>query len=235
MLRVWVVLVVLLGTAIGFVGGYAVGRTEERMARLEDRVATLEAGSAPPAVAAAPLRQQVPVRAISLEGAPRRGAEDARVTIVEFSDFQCPYCARAQETLATLLSEYEEHVSLAFKHYPLPIHPDARLAHRAALAAGRQDRFWEMHDAIFQNVRDLSEESLLKKALVLGLDVTRFEKDLADPGLRTAIEEDLAEGRALGIRGTPAFFVNGELISGAQPIEQFRASIERALNKPRAS
>ncbi len=166
---------------------------------------------------------------VSIEGAPFRGPEDALVTIVEFTDFQCPFCSRVHPTLQRLLATYPDSVRLVFKHNPLPRHPDAPLAHRASIAADQQGRFWEMHDKIFTNIRDLSRSTLIGHARDLELDVPRFIRDLDSAELIAQLDRDVAESERLGITGTPTFFINGSLVSGAQPYENFQALVEREL------
>lgn len=168
-------------------------------------------------------------RAVRTEGAPRRGAQDAAVTIVEFSDFGCFYCARSRGTLERLLEQYEGEVAHVFKHFPLKIHPAAPLAHRATMAAQRQDHFWPMHDRVFASNEDLKRETLLSHAAALGLDLAQFERDLDDPALTREIERDQEEGFALGINGTPAFLIDGRLLAGALPLPAFRAALDEAL------
>lgn len=234
----WVALLAALALLLGAVLG--IGASElllgRRLEALAEQVATLELPStgtrttAPRAVAAGTVSgTPVDVQLVSVEGAPLRGDPSAPITIVEFSDFQCPFCARVHSTLQTLLSEFRGQVRLAFRHNPLPNHSRAPMAHKASIAASRQGRFWEMHDRIFDDPRGLDRQDLLEHARELGLDVAQFERDLADPELEAVIERDLAQGRELGVRGTPTFFINGRLFAGAQPIENFRTAIARDL------
>jgi protein-disulfide isomerase len=153
------------------------------------------------------------------------------VTVVAFSDFQCPFCARVNPTLAKLLADYPGKVRVAFKHMPLRIHPDAPAAHAAAEAAGRQGKFWEMHDKIFANQRELTPEKFKQYAAELNLDAALFEKDSADPAIKAKIDADLKEAEKLGVAGTPAFFINGKYLSGAQPYENFKKLVDEALPK----
>ena len=120
---------------------------------------------------------------------------------------------------------------IVFKHFPLSFHKRAINAHRAALAAGEQGRFWEMHDLIFQNPRALDAATMKQHASALGLDEARFEQSFASDRLAERIDRDVAEGRAAGVRGTPAFFINGRLLSGAQPFDRFKAIVEEELAK----
>jgi protein-disulfide isomerase len=166
---------------------------------------------------------------VALEGAPSRGENSAKVTIVEFSDFQCPYCSKANGTLEQIETQYGDDVRLVFKHMPLPTHPQAEGAHEAAEAAHRQGRFWDMHDRIFAQQGDLSPEHLRQHASDLGLDLVRYDEDLSSASVQDRITEDKAEALGIGIRGTPAFLINGRLLSGAQPFSRFEALIDEEL------
>jgi protein-disulfide isomerase len=172
---------------------------------------------------------------LNLARAPSRGPTDAPITIVEFSDFQCPFCGRATGTVDAVWKAYGGKVRWVFKHFPLDFHPDAPLAHRAALAAGEQGRFWEMHDLIFTNQQAMKREDLLRHAATLALDLPRFERDLDLARFEAAVQSDLAEGTRLGISGTPTFFINGQRLVGAQPLQAFRNIIDAELERLRAS
>jgi len=171
----------------------------------------------------------VPADTFDLTASPVRGDAEAAVTIVEFSDFQCSYCARATATMNRLLAQYKGRVRWVFKHYPLDSHEDAPLAHRASLAAHQQGKFWEMHDAIFANQRAMKRDDLVKHATALGLDLRRFTAALDGDGFKSVLDRDFAEGEKLGIDGTPTFFVNGQRVIGAQPYEVFASAIDKAL------
>lgn len=166
---------------------------------------------------------------VELGDAPTRGEKNAKVTIVEWSDFQCPFCNRVGPTLAQIEKEYGDSVRIVFKHLPLDIHPDARAAHAAAEAAHRQGKFWPMHDRIFQNQRDMRAETLEGYAKEIGLDMDRYRKDVVSDDVKERIEEDLAQAQKLGVSGTPAFFINGRNLSGAQPFPNFKRMIDEAL------
>jgi protein-disulfide isomerase len=166
---------------------------------------------------------------LDLTGAPIRGAADAPVTIVEFSDFQCGFCFRVNPTLAQLLEKYPGKVRLLFKHSPIEGHTAAPLAHRAAFAAQQQGKFWEMHDRIFANQRTMDRETLLAHARALGLDAAKFTADLDGAASKAALDRDQAEAAKVGVDGTPTFFVNGAPLVGAQPLEVFAAAIDKAL------
>ena len=166
---------------------------------------------------------------LDLARAPVRGQEQAPVTIIEFSDLQCPFCARVTPTLQELMKQYPDQVRWVFKSFPLGFHADSPLAHAAALAAQRQGKFWEMHDLIFANQRNLKRDNLLAEARSLNLDMDRFTADLDSAEVKQQLEADKKEGEGLGVNGTPAFFINGKSFSGAMPIEQFQAAINNAL------
>jgi protein-disulfide isomerase len=161
--------------------------------------------------------------------APTLGPADAPITIVEYSDFQCPFCARALPVIHQLLQQHNGLVRVAFKDFPLSIHPDAPLAHSAAAAAAEQGKFWEMHDALFHDQARLKRNDLIATAQRLGLDVARFRRDLDDPTVNSRIAASKQEGARLGITGTPTFFVNGKRLVGALPVEDFNKVIDAEL------
>lgn len=166
---------------------------------------------------------------IDITGAPVRGKDSAKVTIVEFSDFQCPYCSRGKSVMEEVLKAYPNDVKVAFKHYPLPFHPQAKPAAKAAIAAQKQGKFWEMHDKLFENQSNLTEDAFLGYAKDLGLDIEKFKKDMADPATDKVIEENTALGQQNGVQGTPGFFVGGVQVSGARPFDYFKMLIDRWL------
>jgi protein-disulfide isomerase len=175
----------------------------------------------------------VPMTTFDLTGSPSKGPADAPVTIVEFSDFQCGFCLRANSTITQVLAKYGNKVRVVFKHYPLvELHPAAPSGHRAALAANEQGKFWEMHDRIFANQRGMTRQDFLTHAGALGLDMTKFLADLDGPRLQTVLDRDLAEGRKVGVEGTPTFFINGTPVVGSQPIDVFVKVIDKALASP---
>jgi protein-disulfide isomerase len=166
-----------------------------------------------------------------VKGAPIKGAKDALVTIVQFSDFQCPYCSRVEPTIDKIMEEYKGKVRVAWRNKPLPFHDKAKPAAIAALAADQQGKFWPMHDILFKNQQNLDAASLEKYAKEIGLDMAKFKAALQDKKLQEAVESDVAMGDKLGARGTPAFFVNGSFLSGAQPFENFKSRIDEQLKK----
>jgi protein-disulfide isomerase len=167
----------------------------------------------------------IPVRA---EG-PTRGPADAPVTIVEFSDYECPFCSRAESVVEQVMQTYGDKVRLVYRDYPLDMHPNARIASEAASCAHAQGKFWEYHAKLFANQRALGEEKLKVYADEVGLDRAKFDECLRTKPFRAAIDKDLADGAKAGVNGTPAFFINGRMLSGAQPFEKFREVIDEEL------
>jgi protein-disulfide isomerase len=166
---------------------------------------------------------------IPVVGAPTIGPSDARITIVEFSDFECPYCAIAVKQVKTLMAAYPKDIRLIYKQFPLSMHPHAELAAEAALAANEQGKFWEMHDILFANFRKLSRENMLEWAQEIGLDVNRFKTALDSGRLLPTIKQDTSDGDAAGVYGTPAFFINGKLYNGAMTMDAVKPILEAEL------
>jgi protein-disulfide isomerase len=171
------------------------------------------------------------VYSVRIGSSPAKGTEGAKVTIVEFSDFQCPFCRKVGPTLSRLLDDYPENVRIVYKHLPLANHQAARPAARAAVAAGRQGKFWEMHDLLFANQQRLDEVTFKEHARQLGLDVVRFESDYASPEVAAEVERDARLAGTLGVTSTPSFFVNGRYIAGAKPYETFKAQVDTELDR----
>jgi protein-disulfide isomerase len=160
-----------------------------------------------------------------------RGAQDAPVTIVEFSDYQCPFCARSEPIINDVLKEYPGKVRFVYKHLPLvSIHPNAMGASQAAVAAGRQGRFWEMHDLLFANQRTLQADKLKEYAQQLELDLDRFEADMASAEVKAVIQDDMNLSKKAGVRGTPTIFVNGKLVE-QRSLDGFKRMIDPLLEK----
>jgi len=172
-----------------------------------------------------------PAQTIDLKHAPAHGPATAPVSLVEFSDFECPYCAEAAPIVHQLLAAYPTQVRLAFKHYPLPMHKESPLAHEAALAAAEQGKFWEMHDLLFDSQDKLTRDDLIAKAKQLNLDVPRFTKDLDTHRFKPQVDADRQEGNRLGVDGTPFFFINGHAISGALDLPTFKKLIDAAIEE----
>ncbi len=146
---------------------------------------------------------------IDIEGAPVRGAPMAPITIVEFSDFECPYCGLTAPLIERIIAEHEGRVRMVFMQYPLDGHTHSMPAARASIAAGNQGKFWEMHDMLFENQRSLETEDIEGYAEELGLDLDQFQTDMASEATQRRIDADKAKGRDLDISGTPSIFVNG--------------------------
>jgi protein-disulfide isomerase len=166
---------------------------------------------------------------VKVDSSPARGPEDAPVTVVVFADFECPFSSKADKTLAQLEADYPGKLRFVFKNHPLPIHKSAKLAAKAALAAGEQGKFWEYHSALFADISSLDAASLDRRAEDLGLDIVKFERALDGAALDAAIDADVAEAKRLNIRGTPTLFINGRRVIGAQPIDVLRAVIDEIL------
>ena len=162
---------------------------------------------------------------------PARGPTNAPVTIVEFSDFQCPYCGREFPVIERVMKEYDGKVRLVFRHYPLDFHPFAQKAAEAGACAQDQGKFWELHDKMFTNQGKLAVDDLKGYAKSLGMDASKFDKCLDSGEKKAMVDEDLKAGSAAGVNGTPAFFVNGVFINGAQPFEQIKQAVDRELKR----
>jgi protein-disulfide isomerase len=167
---------------------------------------------------------------VSADPGRMRGDPQVPVTIVEFSDYQCPYCQAAEPTLKEVLARYEGHVSLAYRDFPLSqIHPHAQLAAEASRCAAEQGRFWEYHDALFANQSMLQQPVLIEHARKLGIDEKSFEACLTTGKFRSAVQSDYQDGIKAGVNGTPSFFINGIYLNGNQPTEEFARIIEDEL------
>lgn len=171
---------------------------------------------------------------VETEGHPSRGPEDAPVTLLEFSDFECPFCARLRPTMERLKEKYGENVRWVFRQFPLAMHPHAQKAAEASLCANDQGRFWEMHDLLFVRPVALSEPEILAKATRLDLDMTEFRNCLETRKHIERIQRDLREGLAAGVRSTPSVFVNERRIGGAKAMSIYERVIDEELRKARA-
>lgn len=207
----WIVL--LAGAAAGL---FAISTLRsEGPAQAERR----EAETAPPA-SSKPIPARFPVR----------GAPAASVTIEEFSDFQCSFCARSVSTVKQILEEYPGEVRWLFRHFPVfESHPNAPAIHMVAMAAGEQGRFWEMHDLLFENRDRVARDDVFGYARRLNLDMAHFEASLGDRSLITRMEADYNEAIDRGVRATPTFFINGRKVEGAIPYSLFKREVETAL------
>lgn len=162
-----------------------------------------------------------------------RGNPKAPVTIVEFSDFQCPYCRQVEPTLKDVLAKYGDKVNLAYRDFPLPsLHPEAQLAAEASRCAGEQGKFWDYHDQLL-NTSNLSRSALMEDARIVKLDDKQFDACLASAKYKMEVQRDQEEGTRAGVSGTPSFFINGVFINGAQPLSAFARAIDEELARAR--
>ena len=176
---------------------------------------------------------------ITTKGAPTKGPKDAKVTIVEFSDFQCPYCARAHSTLTNeVLNQYGDKVKVVYKNFPLSFHPWAEPAAVAAACIYEQnpDAFWKIYNYYFDNQKDLNPQNVKEKTLEVmkdsKIDTAKFNDCFDNKKTLERIKADMAEGQVIGVTGTPAFVINGRKLSGAQPADRFKAIIDDELQRP---
>jgi protein-disulfide isomerase len=171
-----------------------------------------------------------PVRAdVDDPTAPAKGPANAPVTIVEFSDFQCPYCTRVNPAIAQTLQVYGDQVRVVFRQFPLNIHPQAQKAAEGSLCANDQGKFWELHDAMFADQRNLSVDQIKAKAAAVGLEAESFATCLDSGKYAPKVAADMAAGSAAGVSGTPALFVNGRFLNGAVPFEQIAKLVDDEL------
>ncbi|MFL6414703.1 MAG: DsbA family protein [Bryobacteraceae bacterium] len=166
---------------------------------------------------------------IPVTGAPSVGPASAKITIVEFSDFQCPYCAVAIGEINALLKAYPTQVRLIFKQFPLETHPQADLAAAAAIAAHKQGKFWPLHDAMFAHRNDLSRKSIMALAKELGLNMDRFESDIDSTEVREAVVRDVQDGDRAHVEGTPTLFISGQRYNGPVTLASLKPIIDAEL------
>ncbi len=171
-----------------------------------------------------------PRMSVVVGNAPRKGVSSAPITIVEFSDYQCPYCKRATATIREVLLKYEGKVSLVYKDLPLPMHPEAQRAAEAARCAGESGKYWEYHDALFA-AASLTRDSYAQLASSIGVEPAKLQSCLDSGKHRAAVQADAEQAKSLGISGTPAFLINGIFLSGAQPAEAFTRIIDQELER----
>jgi protein-disulfide isomerase len=224
----------LLATFVGVIVIVMVSMSNKReLMRLSARVTQLETLASARAATSGTVNKPFEIEVAT---APVKGPATATVTIAEFAEFQCPFCMRVTPTLKQLEDTYKHRVRFVWKHLPLSsIHSNAMSAAVAAEAARKQGKFWEYHDKLFANQKSLRSEDLTRYAQELGLDVARFEQDRQDPELTKKVQADVAEATALGVTGTPTFFINGRVVSGAMPFETFAAIIDDELAKQNTS
>jgi protein-disulfide isomerase len=201
---------------------------QERTYRAEQAYVDTLKAKIPVTVTLEPPREE-----IADAGRPARGPEDAPIEIIEFSDFQCPYCLQAKTTVDRVLAAYGDRIRFVYRHYPLPNPPDAVPAARASMCAAEQDRFWPFYDHLFANQDQLSADALKQHAVTLGLEAAAFNTCFESDKYRDEIQADMAAAEEAGVTGTPAFFINGRPLGGAQPYEAFERIIEDELSRNR--
>jgi protein-disulfide isomerase len=218
----------VLAFAAGVLLGYAVWGFESPGA-----TAPVAANQPSGAIAEAPVTQQAEFRRydIPIEDSYAIGPADAPITIVEFSDYQCPFCRRwHDEVYEPLLAAYPGKIRMVYRHFPLTsIHPDAMSASEAAMCAGEQDAYWNFHEKLFSS-DSLGKAAYIQYAQDLGLNMADFETCLTAHKYQQAIQADIDFAVNLGIRSTPTFFINGLAIVGAQPLDVFKQVIDKELN-----
>ena len=158
-----------------------------------------------------------------------KGSKNSPVTLIEYSDYECPYCARAEATIKDVLDEYGSKIYFVYKDFPLPFHNNAQKAAEASRCALEQNKYWEYHDALFKNQQSLDTNSLKTYAKSLGLDETKFSECLDSNKYTEKVKQDIEEGQSKGVTGTPTFFVNGKMLVGAQPFDAFKEIIDKEL------
>jgi protein-disulfide isomerase len=198
-------------------------RAQQARAMLVDELKSKSGGAVK--VMLEPPRYTVPTLATD----PVRGHPSAPITIVEFSDYQCPFCARVNPTLDRVRQTYGDKVRIVFKDFPLPNHAEAPKAAEPARCAGEQNKYWEMHDAMFANQRALHVPSLKQAARAIGLDGAAFDQCLDSGRWAKAVEEGKTLGEKMGVNSTPTLYVNGRPVIGAVPFENFKAIIDEEL------
>lgn len=169
-----------------------------------------------------------------LADSPKKGAANPKIVIVEFADFECPHCALMRTILGDVVKQFPDTAALYFKQFPLSHHAHSHGAARAALAAGRQGRFWQMHDMLFQNQGNLGPQRFIEFATELGLNLERFKKDMEDPALYAQIDRDRKEAITANLSGTPTIYINGRLYIDEKTPEKITAYIKDRLAKDAA-
>ncbi len=171
------------------------------------------------------IKQEIQTNPSSVIGeSPVTGATEQKIVLIEFSDFQCPFCAKAHRTLKQFMAKHQDEVTLVYKHFPLTaIHPEAMAAAKAAWAASEQGKFWQYQDALFAKQDKLGEKLYVNIAKRLRLDLLQFNQQRNSEAVNAAIAQDQKLGGKLGLRGTPFFFMNGEIFSGAVPLSKMES------------
>jgi protein-disulfide isomerase len=198
--------------------------TQERMQVVRDQYLDTLRAKTPVRTMLEPPRQKV-----ASANSPAKGSTSAPIEMIEFSDFQCPFCLRADPTVQQVLKTYGDRIRFVYRHYPLPNHPSARPAAEAAACANEQGKFWPYHDRLFANPTKLSAADLKQHAADLGLNTSQFNACVDSHKFKADVDNDIREGEQAGVNGTPAFFINGRSISGAQPFDVFKKIIDEEL------
>jgi protein-disulfide isomerase len=217
-------------------------KVDEIQASQKDIVAKLEGLSkgqqqilakAPAAAPKPPQEDPNKVYTIPAGNSYAKGPANAPVVMVEFSDFQCPFCSQAAALIKQITDAYPNDVRFIYKNYPLPFHKEAMPAAKASVAAGKQGKFFEMHDKLFENQRALSADFYTKAAQEIGLDMDKFKKDMDDPSTQALIDQEMKEAREADVRGTPTIFINGKKPQG-RSFELYKSIIDEALKAKKA-
>jgi protein-disulfide isomerase len=201
------------------------GELEKAIVQTGEKIASRQAPQQPSGPNPATV-YQLPVGASAT-----KGPENAPVTITEFSDYQCPFCARTEPLISDMVKQYPDKVRVVFKHFPLvSIHQYAMPAAKAAIAAQKQGKFWEMHEKLFANQRALGDQQIKQYAQEIGLDMTKFETDMNSPEVQKQIQDDMALATKVGLRGTPTVFVNGKILQN-RSLDGFKQMADAILNE----
>lgn len=166
---------------------------------------------------------------VSADDDPSKGGKDAKVTVIEFTDYQCPFCGKVRPTVKQLVADYGDKVRYVLRDYPLEFHPSAKKAAEAAQCAGDQGKYWEYGDILWSNQKSLDVPDLKRYAGELKLDQKKFDACLDDGKYTAEVDKDQADGSKAGVNGTPTFFINGRVLSGALPLDQFKQIIDAEL------
>jgi protein-disulfide isomerase len=226
--HVWALAILLVSLAAGFaIGRVSAPDSQTVLYGVPPSGGASTSGAQTPGAAAS----SAPVK-VATAGRPARGPEDAKVTVVEFVDYECPFCGRfARDTLPQIEREYGSRIRYVSRHFPLPSHSNAMRSAIAAECADRLGRFWEYHEHLFQHQDQLDDRGLARMARQVGMDGGAFRSCTRSKEAKAAVEKDAADGRKYGVTGTPAFFINGAPLTGAQPFEAFKAAIDAELKK----
>ncbi len=166
---------------------------------------------------------------VGVDDDPSKGGKDAKVTVIEFTDYQCPFCGKVRPTVKQLVADYGDKVRYVLRDFPLEFHPSAKKAAEAAQCAGDQNKYWEYSDVLWSNQKSLEVPDLKRYAGELKLDQKKFDACLDDGKYTAEVDKDMADGAKAGVNGTPTFFINGRVLSGALPLDQFKQIIDAEL------